>query len=177
MSRRRGQQQRPEDLPGDTHRPDRVAGALAGALTGGLVTWSITQDQLSSQKAGARRTERLEAYAQYFGDAARLWMQAFTLYEVTPPPKLSPAEAGALKALEATVTQEYARVALLAPDRVHSAARALNDATTQVGNALEADPIDAKLYAKVRARIVGTPDNLLQRFASAARADLGSRAR
>jgi hypothetical protein len=105
-------------------------------------------------------------------------MQAFTLYEVTPPPpKLSPAEAGALKALEATVTQEYARVALLAPDRVHSAARALNDATTQVGNALEADPIDAKLYAKVRARIVGTPDNLLQRFASAARADLGSRAR
>ena len=38
-----------------------VLGALAGTLTGGLVTWVVTQDQLSSQRAGPPRRERFES--------------------------------------------------------------------------------------------------------------------
>src|SRR5436309_15307369 len=90
-----------------------IVGALTGTLVGGLVTWAITQDQISSQKEEARRAERLDAYSQYFGDAARFWTQALTLYEVTPAPtRLNPADAASLQALQATLTQEYARVSL-----------------------------------------------------------------
>lgn len=153
-----------------------VLGALAGTLVGGLVTWAITQDQISTQKEEARRSERLDAYSQYFGDAARFWTQALTLYEVTPPPThLNAADAASLQALQATLTQEYARVSLLAPKNVHAAAQALNSANTRLGNALESVPIDAKGYLAARNQIGGSSDNLLRRFSEAAKEDLGTR--
>ena len=61
-----------------------VVGALAGTLAGGLVTWAVTKDQLASQRADARRTERLTAYSQYFGDAASFWTQVAGPLTVTP---------------------------------------------------------------------------------------------
>jgi hypothetical protein len=152
-----------------------VVGALAGTLAGGLVTWVVTKDQLSSQRAESRRAERLDAYAEYFGDAARLWTQVFTFYEVTPrPTELSEADTAALKALEETLTREYALVTLLAPESVHSAARELNDANTDVWNALQSYPIDRSLYQDAKKRATGRPTNLLQRFLAAAKEDLGT---
>jgi hypothetical protein len=152
-----------------------VAGALAGTLVGGLVTWKITQDQISSQKTEAHRTERLDAYTQYFGDAARFWTQVDLLTNVTPPPTaLTAAQATALTALQATLTQDYARVALVAPESVHRAAQSLNAVTTEAGNALEGDTIDAKGYAQASAQIFGPKNDLLRRFTAAARADLDS---
>ena len=152
-----------------------VLGALAGTLAGGLVTWAVTQDQISSQRADTRRSERLDAYSKYFADAARLWTEAFNIYEVTPrPPRLSESQTAALKTLEETLTGDYALVALLAPDSVHNAARALNNADTAVWNALESDPIDNRLYEKAKKEAVGSSNNLLQRFSAAAKDDLGT---
>jgi hypothetical protein len=152
-----------------------VAGALAGTLAGGLVTWFVTQDQIESQRADTRRAERLDAYAKYFGDAARLWTQVFTVYEVTPrPTRLSESETAALKELQETLTREYALVALLAPESVRSAARELNRANTDVWNALQSSPINHKLYKDAKRRAAGIPTNLQREFLAAAQEDLGT---
>jgi hypothetical protein len=152
-----------------------VAGALAGTLAGGLVTWLVTKDQIASQRADTRRTERLMAYSRYFGDAASLWTQIFDIYEVTPRPlRLTKSQASGLKKLEETLTREYALVALLAPEHVRSLARKLNNADTDVGNALQSDPIDYTGYKRAMKQAVGGPNNLLQQFTSAAKEDLGT---
>lgn len=152
-----------------------VVGALAGTLAGGLVTWVVTQDQIASQRADTRRAERLDAYAKYFGDAARLWTQVFNVYEVTPrPTRLSDSDTAALKALEETLTREYALIALLAPDSVRNVARELNDANTAVWNALHSDPIDHETYEDAKERAAVGPTNLLKRFSDAAKRDLGT---
>jgi hypothetical protein len=154
-----------------------VVGALAGALVGGLITWKVTQEQLSSQKADARRAERLDAYSTYFGDAARLWTQVVDVYEVTPrPTRLSDSEAASLRALEETLTREYALVALLAPDSVRTVARKLNSADTEVGNALQSIPIEHGLYEDALNKAAG-PNKLLAQFAAAAQKDLGTASR
>ena len=150
-------------------------GALAGTLAGGLVTWVVTQDQLASQRADTRRAERLDAYSKYFGDAARLWTQVFTIYEVTPrPTRLSESETAALKTLQETLTREYALIALLAPESVRNVARELNEANTDVWNALQSSPIDHEGYEDARKRASGVPTNLLQEFRDAAQEDLGT---
>jgi hypothetical protein len=155
-----------------------VLGALAGTLTGGLVTWVVTQDQLSSQRADARRAERLDAYSNYLGDAARLWTQVSLLYDQTPPPKkLTTSDIAALKTLQATLTREYSVVALVAPERIRKLARALNEANTAAGNALESDPILKSDYKRAYALGAGSPNNFLQQFATAVRSDLGTRGR
>lgn len=151
-----------------------VVGALAGALVGGLITWKVTQEQLSSQRVDARRAERLDAYSRYFGDAARLWTQAVDIAEVTPrPTRLSESDAASLRTLEETLTREYALVALLAPDSVRSVARRLNAADTEVGNALQSTPIEYGVYKDARDKAAG-PDKLLAQFAVAAQRDLGT---
>ncbi len=152
-----------------------VVGALTGTLVGGLVTYAVTQQQISSQKSESRRSDRLTAYSNYFGDAARLWTQVFAAVEVTPrPTRLQPSETQDLKELEATLTRDYALVALVAPQRVRSAAQALNGANTAVWNALNSVPINYHDYAKVRPQIATPGDNLLRRFTNEARRDLGS---
>jgi hypothetical protein len=152
-----------------------VVGALAGTLTGGLVTWFVTQDQLASQRADARRAERLDAYANYLGDASRLWTQVGQVYEVTPRPKsLSESETAALKAVEETLARDYALVALLAPKRVHDVARELNGADTAVWNALQSAPIDVALYREAKKKVIEGQDNLLLRFLAVSRKDLGT---
>jgi len=152
-----------------------VLGALAGTLVGGLITWVVTQDQIASQRADARRAERLDAYSEYFADAARLWTQVFTIYEVTPrPTRLSQSETAALKALQETLTREYALVTLLAPERVHNVARELNAANTDVWNALQSYPINQKLYRNAKKRANALPTNLLQEFLATAKKDLGT---
>ena len=152
-----------------------VMGALAGTLVGGLVTWYVTQEQIESQRADARRAERLDAYSKYFGDAARLWTQVSTIYDVTPrPTKLSESETADLKALQETLTREYALIALLAPENVRNVARELNVANTAVWNALQSSPIDHELYEDARKRASGMPTNLLQEFRDAAQEDLGT---
>jgi hypothetical protein len=152
-----------------------VAGALAGTLTGGLVTWYVTQEQIESHRADTRRAERLDAYSQYFGDAARLWTQVFTVYEVTPrPTRLSASETAALKTLQETLTREYALVALLAPENVRGVARELNNANTDVWNALQSYPIDHELYERAKNRASGPRSNLLREFLAAAQEDLGT---
>ena len=152
-----------------------IAGALAGTLAGGLVTWAVTKDQLASQRADARRTERLTAYSQYFGDAASLWTQVFDIYEVSPrPPSLTRAQTAGLRKLEERLTREYALVALLAPDHLRSLARELNNADTDVGNALGTDPIDYEGYKEAMKQVVG-PNSLLRQFTDAAKKDIGTR--
>jgi hypothetical protein len=152
-----------------------VVGALAGTLTGGLVTWVVTQDQLASQRADTRRAERLDAYSKYFADAARLWTLVFNIYEVTPrPTRLNDSKIAALKALEETLTREYALIALLAPNSVRSVARELSNADVDVGNALQSDPIKHGLYKKAMKQAAGAPNNLLRQFSAAAREDLGT---
>ena len=155
-----------------------VVGALAGTLTGGLITWAVTQDQLASQRADTRRAERLDAYSKYFGDAARLWTQVFNVYEVTPrPTRLHEPDIAALKTLEETLTREYALVALLAPERVRNVARELNNANTDVGNALQSNPIKYGLYKKAMNQAAVGPSNLLKQFSDAAKKDLGTAGR
>jgi hypothetical protein len=150
-----------------------VVGALAGTLAGGLVTWVVTQEQLESQRTDARRVERRDAYARYFGDAARLWTQVFTVYEVTPrPTTLTAAETSDLEELQETLTRDYALVALLAPPDVIEVARDLNNANTDVWNALHTDPIDHELYTQAKKLANGPPTSLLAQFASVAKEDL-----
>src|ERR1051325_9384756 len=128
-----------------------VVGALAGTLAGGLVTWQITHEQISSQRADAHRTERLNAYATYFGDANRLWSQVFIAYEVTPAPRrLTASQTADLKDLEETLIRDYALVALVAPPNVRDVARRLSDASTDAWNALHTSPIDRRLYLQAR---------------------------
>jgi hypothetical protein len=155
-----------------------VVGALAGALVGGLITWKVTQEQLSSQKADARRAERLDAYSTYFGDAARLWTQAIDIAEVTPrQTMLSNSQAASLRTLEETLTREYAVVALLAPDSVRNVARKLNAADTEVGNALQTSPIEYGAYREAVGKAASGPNNLLAQFEAAAQRDLGTSTR
>lgn len=152
-----------------------VTGALTGALIGGLVTWTVTRENITSERADARRAERRDAYAAYFGDVARLWAQVFSVYEVTPrPTRLTPAERTALNELQATLTREYALVALIAPDSVRTLARALNNAGTDVSNALTSEPIAHGRYEQAKQRASGGPNSLLARFFLAARKDLGT---
>jgi hypothetical protein len=155
-----------------------VVGALAGTLTGGLVTWLVTQDQLASQKTETRRAERLDAYSTYLGDAARLWTQVSLLYDRTPPPtKLKESDIAALKTLQATLTREYALVALLAPESIRNVAQKLNGANTAVGNALESDPIRKADYEKAYEQAAADPNNFLRQFSTAVRKDLGTAGR
>jgi hypothetical protein len=152
-----------------------VTGALAGTLAGGLVTWYVTQEQIESERADARRAERRDAYANFFGDAARFWTQVGTVYEVMPRPKrLSESETAALRALLETLTREYALIALLAPDTVRDLARQLHNANTDVWNALQTSPIDHELYEDARRRATGRPTNLQREFVDAAQEDLGT---
>jgi pyrroline-5-carboxylate reductase len=151
-----------------------VVGALAGTLVGGLVTYAVTQDQISSQKKETRRTERLNAYSQYFGDASNLWTQVFAEVEVTPRPRyLSGAKLASLKSLEATLSQEYALVSLVAPQKVHDTARKLNVVDTDVWNAVNSAPIDYRLYEAAKRQILG-PKSLFLQFLAASRSDLGT---
>jgi hypothetical protein len=152
-----------------------VAGALAGTLAGGLVTWYVTQEQIESQRSDARRAERRDAYANFFGDAARFWTQVGTVYEVTPrPTRLSESDRAALKTLLETLTREYALIALLAPDRVRNVARELHNANTDVWNALQIPPIDHELYEDAKRRATGGQGNLQREFVDAAQEDLGT---
>jgi hypothetical protein len=155
-----------------------VVGALAGTLAGGLLTWMVARDQFASQRSEVRREERLDAYSKYFGDAARLWTQVFNFYEVTPRPRtLSRAESAQLDHLLETLTRDYALVAMLAPNSVRSVARELNNADTDVGNALQSEPIDHPLYLSARKRATEGSNNLLLRFSEAAKKDLGTSSR
>ena len=152
-----------------------VAGALTGSLIGGLVTWKVTRENITSERADARRAERRDAYATYFGDAARLWTQVFNVYEVTPrPTRLTSSEKAALKELEETLTREYALVALVAPETVRTVARALNGANTDVWNALNSVPIARGRYEQAKQQANGGANPLLRRFFLAARKDLGT---
>lgn len=152
-----------------------VLGALAGTLAGGLITWAVTQDQVAAQRSDARRAEKLDAYATYFGDAARLWTQVFNVYEVTPrPTRLSAADSASLETLMETLTRDYALVALLAPDRVREVARQLNNANTAVGNALRTIPIDRAGYTNAMRRAAARENSLLPQFLNAAKEDLGT---
>jgi hypothetical protein len=155
-----------------------VLGALAGTLTGGLITWVVTQDQLSAQRADTRRAERLDAYSKYFGDAARLWTQVGNIYEVTPRPKsLNASQTATIKSLEETLARDYALVVLLAPERVRKIARELNVADTYVGNALQSSPIRTGLYEQAKNQAVLGPSPLLKQFSDAAEKDLGTPSR
>ena len=152
-----------------------VVGALAGTLVGGLVTWVVTQDQLSSQKAEARRAERLDAYTNYFGDAARLWTQEFSIVATRPRPKtLNGPQKAALTTLEETLTRDYALVALVAPKGVRTVARELNNADTDLGNALLGEQIDYRLYEQAKGKAAAGPSPLLLQFENAAKDDLGT---
>jgi hypothetical protein len=152
-----------------------VVGALAGTLVGGLVTWVVTQDQLSSQRADARRAERLDAYANYFGDAARLWTQEFSIVETRPRPRsLNGSQKADLTTLEETLTREYALVALAAPKSVRTVARELNNADTDLGNALLGERIDYRLYEQAKGKDAGGPSNFLLQFEGASQKDLGT---
>jgi hypothetical protein len=152
-----------------------VVGALTGTLVGGLVTYAITQQQISSQKSESRRAERLNAYSTYLGDASRLWTQVFQAVEVTPrPDRLQPSEKQDLKELEETAARDYAAVALVAPQQVRGAAKDLNGANTTVWNALNTFPIDYTLYADAKRHIVPEKASLLARFRDEARRDLGT---
>jgi hypothetical protein len=148
-----------------------VAGALAGTLAGGLVTWVVTQEQLASQRADARRVERLAAYTEYFGDAARLWTQVSLVYDTTPrPERLSAAQTADLKLLQEQLTRNYARVVLVAPEGLHGIARELNQANVDAWNALRSEPIDEELYVEARTRA----NRGLQAFLAAAQRDVGT---
>ena len=148
-----------------------VTGALAGTLAGGLITWVVTQEQIDSQRADARRAERLTAYTEYFGDAARLWTQVSLVYDTTPrPARLSPSQTADLKQLQEQLTRNYARVVLVAPATLHAHARELNQANVDAWNALQSEPIDHDLYVGARARA----NRLLRRFLAAAQSDVGT---
>lgn len=152
-----------------------VVGALTGTLVGGLVTYAVTQQQISSQKSESRRADRLNAYSNYFGDAARLWTQVTATVDVAPrPTRLQPSERQDLKELEATLTRDYALVALVAPEHVRNVAQELNGANTTVWNALNSVPIDYALYAEAHRQIYPkhTENSLLRQFTNEARSDL-----
>jgi hypothetical protein len=87
---------------------------------------------------------------------------------------LSESETADLKAIEETLTREYALVALLAPEGVHEVAQELNQADTAVWNALQSEPIDHGLYLHARKKAVEGPNNLLRQFSAAAKNDLGT---
>jgi len=152
-----------------------IISALVGTLVGGAVTWAITHEQIANEKTEARRAERLDAYSKYFGDAARLWTEVFDVYEVTPPPKtLTAAETTPIKELQATLTREYALVALVAPDSVRNVARQLNNVNTDVYNALASVPIQQAQYERAKRQATEGQTNLLAAFLDAAKRDLGT---
>ena len=152
-----------------------IAGALLGTLAGGLVTWFVTQDQLASQRADARRAERLDAYSRYLGDAARLRAQVLGITEVTPrPARLSKSDAAAVKSIVETLTQDYVLVALVAPESVHDVARELINADIDIGNALETEPIKYQAYTRATMQATEGPNNFLKQFTAAAKKDLGT---
>jgi hypothetical protein len=151
-----------------------IAGALAGTLAGGLITYKVTQEQISSERTESRRSERLDAYAKYFGDATRLWSQIVAITEVTPRPKnLTASQEADLDTLEKTLTGEFGLVVLVAPPRVRLVAQDLLGVNTTVWNALKTRPIDYRLYNQAKGRIYGK-ENLLRKFAVAVRSDLGT---
>jgi hypothetical protein len=112
-----------------------VFGALAGTVVGGLVTWKVTDIQISAQRHDQQLAERRDAYAAYLGDAASFWLQAQvdakTLVAALP---LGAKEKASLDTVEGTLTRENALVALLAPAVVRKAAALLNTIDT---NALD----------------------------------------
>jgi len=151
-----------------------VVGALTGTLVGGLVTYAVTQQQISSQKSESRRADRLSAYSNYYGDASRLWAEVFQDVEVTPrPTHLDPSARKEVKDVETTLTRDYALVALVAPQHLRQVAHDLAVTNTKVWNALNSDPIDYALYTEARGEIRGA-NSPLTRFTDEARRDLGS---
>src|SRR3954451_15014081 len=135
-----------------------VAGALAGTLVGGLVTYGITQDQISSQKSEARRQQRLDAYAAFYADATKLWSQVYASVAVDPQPKsLDAATRGTLSTNQEELIAEFARLALLAPPHVRKVAQKLNNEDTNVWNALNARRIDYREYNRASNQ-VNPPD-------------------
>jgi hypothetical protein len=156
-----------------------IVGALAGTLVGGVITWKVTQDQLSSQRADARRAERLDAYSTYLGDAGRLWTQAIDIYQVRPrPTRLDSGQAASLARLAETLTRDYSVIALLAPDSVRNVARKLNIADTAVLNVLQDQQIEYEgPYTNALSKATVGPNNLLAQFSAAAKRDLGTTGR
>jgi hypothetical protein len=151
-----------------------VVGALTGTLVGGLVTYAVTQDQISSQKAESRRTERLDAYAKYFGDASRLWTRVFAIMEGGDrPTTLAAADRTELSSLEETLIGEYALISLVAPKKVVRAAGSLYGVDLDVWNALNSAPIDVGLYNQAKATI-RSKTSPLSEFEHVTRADLGT---
>jgi hypothetical protein len=151
-----------------------VVGALAGTLVGGLVTYAVTQQQISSQKAESRRTERLDAYSAYFGDSTKFWIDASTITEAGLHPKsITASQRTNLNSLAQTLIGEYARVSLLAPPRVRAAAKQLINANIDILNELGSGSIEYGPYERTLRRVQGK-DSLLSQFDVAMRADLGT---
>jgi hypothetical protein len=151
-----------------------VVGALTGTLVGGLVTYAITQEQISSQTSESHRQQRLDAYAAFFGDATKLWSQVFASVRVDPQPKsLDAATRGTLSAVQEELIAEFARLALLAPPRVRNVGQKLNNVDTDVWNALNARRIDYETYNRAASQIIPAHgQGLLKQFADAMRQDL-----
>jgi len=151
-----------------------VVGALTGTLVGGLVTYAVTQQQISSQKTEARRAERRDAYAQYLGDATKLWTHVSAIMEGGSRPKALPASARSdLGTLEETVVGEYALVALVAPPRVGAVAYDLSNLFIDLWNALNSPRILVRDYNEASRTMLGAHSPLVG-FEVAAREDLGA---
>ena len=152
-----------------------VVGALAGTLVGGGVTYAVTQDQISSQKVESRRTERLDAYAAYYGDSTRFWLEVFTITEAGEHPKsLTASQRTALNTLAETLTGEFVRLQLLAPTYVRAVAQRLNNVNTIALNALGSGAIQYRDYNQAAQEVTGNR-GLIRQFAIAMRRDLGTR--
>jgi hypothetical protein len=151
-----------------------VLGALTGTLVGGLVTYKVTQQQISSERTESRRVERRDAYARYFGDATKLWIHVFAVMESGDRPKsLTPAARSELGTLEETTLGDYAFVALVAPRRVATVANELSNANIDVWNALNSRPIRVGDYNRVKRQILGRRGPLTG-FQNISRRDLGT---
>lgn len=154
-----------------------VVGALLGTLVGGGVTYVVTQSQISSQRAEARRSERLDAYSTYLGDTEKFWNYTFTITKEGLTPKAVTATQRAdLNNYGGTLIGDVARIGLLAPPHVALVAQQLYQANTAAWNALAGGAISYGDYDRAVNEALGTKKQrgLIPQFSEAIRADLGT---
>jgi hypothetical protein len=148
-----------------------VIASLFGTLIGGGVTYAVTQSQISSQKAEARRAERLDAYSTYLADTDKFWVYADTITEGGLKPKaVTGAQRAVLSTYGETLIGDYVRTALLAPPHVGELAREVQRANAVALNALLSGKID---YAEFTAT-ENEKNGQLKQFGDSMKEDLGT---
>jgi hypothetical protein len=148
-----------------------VIASLLGTLIGGGVTYAVTQSQLSSQKAEARRTERLAAYSAYLADTERFWIYADTITEEGKTPKaVTAAQRASLNTYGETLVGDDVQIALLAPPRLGQLANEVQQANGTALNALLSGKISYRRFFPAEK----AKNSWLRQFGDATRADLGT---